>query len=334
MFQPLLAAWRCARHRAPDPGAPGTTLGASLLPLCERVLPAWSEHIAQARQQLGGAVTGLLNSFGAIGPRLAAAVARVGASAHSGAASDPAAELLPDCRRLLDPVADLMESGASAEAEVLSAMGDLAGVTTDLQGMSENVQEFAHQTNMLSLNAAIEAARAGEAGRGFAVVAVEVRRLAALSRESGESIAARVGIAVERIARVDRLVRQRAEAGADAARQARRAIDATLGRVEQAVVALRDRADEIAADAARAERELHQVFGHLQFQDRLDQQLALVADDIARLRDALASPDPAPLDPQQWLRELANRDATSRQPRPADAAPAGSPAAASAVEFF
>ena len=50
------------------------------------------------------------------------------------------------------------------------------------------INEIAHETHILSLNAAIEASAAGEHGERFSVVADEVRRLAERSRESVDSV--------------------------------------------------------------------------------------------------------------------------------------------------
>lgn len=73
---------------------------------------------------------------------------------------------------------------------------------SQIQEMSEVMENVAEQAKMLSMNAAIEAAHAGDAGKGFAVVAEELGRLAAAALESSKDIGGTIKQIVAVITRI------------------------------------------------------------------------------------------------------------------------------------
>ncbi|MEP7099162.1 MAG: methyl-accepting chemotaxis protein [Burkholderiales bacterium] len=89
--------------------------------------------------------------------------------------------------------------------ETMKGINDSSKKVADIIGVIDGI---AFQTNILALNAAVEAARAGEQGRGFAVVASEVRSLAQRSAEAAKEIKTLIAASVERVelgtAQVDR----------------------------------------------------------------------------------------------------------------------------------
>jgi methyl-accepting chemotaxis protein len=116
------------------------------------------------------------------------------------------AESAASANRLATTTAAAAQGGSQNVGEVVSKMDDSttsSRKTADIIGVMDGI---AFQTNILALNAAVEAARAGEQVRGFAVVATEVRLLAKRSAEAAREIKALIGASVENVESGSRLV--------------------------------------------------------------------------------------------------------------------------------
>ncbi|MCA8104115.1 PAS domain-containing methyl-accepting chemotaxis protein [Burkholderia sp. AU36459] len=96
--------------------------------------------------------------------------------------------------------------GGQAVSEVVATMNDITASSRKIADIIGVIDGIAFQTNILALNAAVEAARAGEQGRGFAVVAGEVRALAQRSANAAKEIKTLIGASVERVESGARIV--------------------------------------------------------------------------------------------------------------------------------
>ncbi|MDO5605655.1 MAG: methyl-accepting chemotaxis protein [Paracoccus sp. (in: a-proteobacteria)] len=102
----------------------------------------------------------------------------------------------------------VVKHGNDVVSEAVAAIERIEQHTKSMAEFTRVIENFAFQTNLLSINAAVEAARAGEVGRGFAVVAQEVRNLAQQSGKASQSIADLIGKSEAEVQSGVSLVRQ------------------------------------------------------------------------------------------------------------------------------
>jgi methyl-accepting chemotaxis protein len=134
------------------------------------------------------------------------------------------------------------------------------------------IDGIAFQTNILALNAAVEAARAGEQGRGFAVVAGEVRSLAGRSAEAAREIKALINASVERVESGSRQVQ---DAGA------------TMGEIVSSVQRVADIIREITAASVEQSQGIGQVNTSVGSLDQMTQQNAALVEQSAAAAESL-----------------------------------------------
>jgi methyl-accepting chemotaxis protein len=168
--------------------------------------------------------------------------------------------------------AEVAARGGQVVGEVVSTMEEINHSSKKIADIIGVIDGIAFQTNILALNAAVEAARAGEQGRGFAVVAGEVRNLAQRSAEAAKEIKSLIGASVERVEAGTRLV---GEAGS------------TIGEVVANAQRVADIIGEITAATSEQSTGVGQINTAINHLDQMTQQNAALVEQSSAAAESL-----------------------------------------------
>ena len=162
--------------------------------------------------------------------------------------------------------------GGEVVTQVVATMDEINHSSKRIADIIGVIDGIAFQTNILALNAAVEAARAGEQGRGFAVVASEVRSLAQRSADAAKEIKLLINASVEKVDTGSRLV---ADAGG------------TMADIVQSVQRVTDMIGEITAASTEQSAGIAQVNQAVGNLDQMTQQNAALVEESAAAAQSL-----------------------------------------------
>ncbi len=198
----------------------------------------------------------------------AASIEQLGATVRQNADSSLQAN------QLAKAASEVAIKGGEVVAQVVGTMKHINDSSRKIFDIISVIDGIAFQTNILALNAAVEAARAGEQGRGFAVVASEVRSLAGRSAQAAKEIKSLISASVERVEQGNVLVDK---AGV------------TMAEVVNSIRRVTDLMGEISASSTEQSSGVAQVGEAVTQMDQVTQQNAALVEEMAAAASSLKS---------------------------------------------
>jgi methyl-accepting chemotaxis protein len=243
-------------------------LQASLLKV-ENEIRGASDHIGVSSTQIAGGTQDLASRTESAASNLAQTSSSMADLTNTVRQSADAAS---QANSLAATAAGVASRGGEVVGQVVATMDDINDSSRKIANSIGVIDSIAFQTNILALNAAVEAARAGEAGRGFAVVASEVRNLAGRSAQAAKEIKDLINASVEKVDSGSKLVQHAGETMNE--------IVASVGRVTDVLGAITAAAAEQSNGIAQVNTAVNQL-------DHMTQQNAALVEQSSAAAEGL-----------------------------------------------
>jgi methyl-accepting chemotaxis protein len=252
------------------------------------VLPVWSGHIETSRVQMESAIASLSERFAGIVEKLDQAMkASDMAGQESQGDEQGLVAVFASSSKELNAVLESLRSAMQSNSLMRDEVQSLHRFIDELRQMAAEVANIAAQTNLLAINAAIEAAHAGDTGRGFSVLAQEVRKLSAMSGETGKRMTDKVALVAEAIANARRSAEASAKREAASIGGCEASINGVLDGFRGVTDALAASADVLKRESMGIQVEVGEALVQLQFQDRVSQVMTHVRQNMESLPERL-----------------------------------------------
>lgn len=287
------------------PPAPASSGEGGVRLMGREILPVWRRQLAASRDEADRGVAQLLQHFSSLSDGLNDAIAATEAGDGlriTAGANDDLIERHPEAMALLDGSVQQLRTERLA---MLAVLRDLESGQEQMLRIARDIGKLSRHAGMVAMNAAIEANRAGQSQGGFGAVAQEVRELADQAHDSGQQLLKLVSGSVERLVEMRRTAELADESDETLAIQTRQRARALVDTLVAELGTTLEQSRRLRETSQRVRDDLDGVFVGFQFQDRLNQMLGSLQDDMDRFEEWLRQAREAgPADAQRWLDRL------------------------------
>jgi methyl-accepting chemotaxis protein len=308
---------------------------------CTAAMPILTNQLGGVRTQIEEAVLEVCASFQGIARRASASVEQARQALGDKGASGCGGfeQTLQATQATFDRLFASMSEACARSVRTAERIGRVTAAVEQIEGIIAQVEDVAHSTRLLTVNAKIQAVHAGEQGRGFVVIAEAISELSGKSDAVVSSVRSSLDHVAQEVSGVAYDLTTRAQLDEAAASSCNGEIQEAVALIRRMSAQTRQGLEQATQAGGELAQDIHRAVTAMQFQDRISQRLEHIVGSIEQMTRALgavrAGRDLAtPADTRRYVESLQRSYTMAEEHAGADSAgSSGSDNAGSVVLF-